>query len=71
MCNREYDKHHRLPRGHKDRKEKRFVVRVRRSQHQAWHILTRGSFDPHEAAEIINRYFIHPEYELVVRRRNG
>lgn len=69
MCKRFYDRHHRYPRGHKKRNQKEHIVRVRRSQHQAWHNLGLGSHCPYEIARIINSYFIRPDYEFVVRRK--
>ena len=63
------DKHHRRPRSLGGTEDKENIVSVPKHYHQAWHQLFHNA-SPYSIAEIINRIWIDPDYELVVRRKN-
>lgn len=62
-----YDYHHRRPKAQGGRNKHK--VLVRRSEHVAWHTLFPGHMNPHDIARSINRTWIDPSFEMVIRRR--
>lgn len=64
------DKHHRKPSSLGGDNSEENISHVPIIQHQAWHILF-SNHSPHTIAHIINDKWLDPEFELVVRRRNG
>lgn len=65
----EYEKHHKKCTSNGGDNSKDNVSWVSRARHQAWHILT-GNTHPEEIAEVINRDFLDPDYELVAVKVN-
>jgi hypothetical protein len=62
-------RHHRKPRsvGGSDRKDN--ISRIPEDLHRAWHLLFANN-PPHTIANLINEFYIDPDWELTVMRRN-
>ena len=60
--------HHRKPRSLGGRREPKNLVRLPHKKHQAWHLLF-ANFTPQQIADEINRLYLDPDYEIVVRKR--
>lgn len=61
-------KHHRRPRVLGGNGEKRNISIVPDHLHKAYHLLF-GEGNPHRIAYLLNEYYIDPDYEVVIRRR--
>ena len=67
--NREYDRHHRLPRNDKRRKSHLHISLVHKIQHRAYHCLFGDKWgNPFHVARVLNKYFIHSDYYLKVHK---
>ena len=65
MCDR-YTTHHRKPRSIGGTSDPRNLVRISEKKHAAWHLLFRN-LEPDEIAYQINRFYLDPDFEFVVR----
>ena len=60
--------HHRKPRSLGGTSESRNMSEVPSNKHEAWHTLF-YNLRPPDIAHLINQYYLDPDYEFVVRRR--
>lgn len=63
------DIHHRRARSIGGKGNKRNCIRVPKNQHEAYHLLFRN-YTPEIVAEILNKYWIDPNYQLVCLKRD-
>jgi hypothetical protein len=61
-------RHHRKPRSLGGTRSRENISRIPAKKHTAWHILFQN-FSAEQIAEEINRLYLDPDYELVLRRR--
>lgn len=62
-------RHHRKPKSLGGTTERKNVSKIPHKKHVAWHVLF-GNAPAHRIAEEINRYYIDPDYRLVIERRS-
>lgn len=62
-------KHHRCPKSLNGSDKPSNISMLPKSQHEAWHTIA-GSLNPSQIADIINKYYLDPNYAFVVVRRN-
>lgn len=66
MSDKQYDtKHHRCPESLNGKSEQRNISIVPANKHRAWHLLFKNH-PPNIIAEIINKTWIDPDYEIIV-----
>lgn len=64
---RDYTRHHRKPASRGGGNEDRNICLIPRKYHEAYHLLfANGS--PEEVCDILNKYFIDPDYVIVPHR---
>lgn len=63
------DIHHRRPRSAGGKSNKKNCIRVPKNQHKAFHLLFRN-YSPEIVAEILNKYWIDPNFQLVALQRD-
>lgn len=61
---KERDKHHRRPRSIGGTNDTRNISIVPRNKHESWHLLF-ANCTPAQIAEIINEFWLDPDYFLV------
>lgn len=61
-------RHHRKPKSLGGTGDPRNIVRLPAKKHAAWHLLFRN-LPAERIAEEINRWYIDPDYQLLVMRR--
>jgi len=61
-------RHHRKPKSLGGRAEKRNISLLPDKKHVAWHVLFRN-LPPEKIAEEINRFYIDPDFQLIVVRK--
>ena len=61
--------HHRKPTSIGGGNDERNLSEIPRRKHEAWHILFFNA-SPELIAWIINKHYLDPDYEMVVRKRN-
>jgi hypothetical protein len=61
-------RHHRKPKSLGGGMNKRNISLLPNKKHDAWHILFRNA-TPEQIAEEINRWYIDPDFQLIVVRR--
>jgi len=66
--NREYSDHHRCPETLGGKSVPRNISTVPCNKHRAWHLLFKNH-TPQRIAEIINKTWIDPDWEMVVVQR--
>ncbi len=66
MCH--FDRHHRKPRSIGGKNDARNISYIPRTHHDAWHLLFQN-WPAQKIAERINHWFLDPDYEIVVRRK--
>jgi len=59
-------KHHKRPRSLGGTSERRNISELPKSRHYAWHVLF-SNFTPERIAQEINRRYLDPDYEMIVR----
>lgn len=62
------DRHHRKPRSIGGTDDPENISIVPRNKHEAWHLLF-SNFEPELIVEIINKFWIDPEYALTAVKR--
>jgi hypothetical protein len=62
-------RHHRKPKSKGGGNHSENISRIKMKHHIAWHVLV-GDKDPEEIAELINEFYLDPEYKFVVKRTN-
>lgn len=67
----EQNRHHRIKRGGKRRCKSDNIVRVPKTEHDAFYTLFGHEWhDVHAIAEKLNQFYINPNWELVPRRKD-
>jgi hypothetical protein len=61
-------RHHRKPTSIGGTSEPRNVIRLPAKKHEAWHLLFQNR-TAQEIADLINRFYLDPDYELIARKR--
>jgi hypothetical protein len=61
--------HHRKPKSLGGNREPKNITRLPHKIHQAWHLLF-SALSPDRIAEEINKKYLDPDYEFVVRRKD-
>lgn len=66
-------RHHRKPRVLGGKNEERNISFIPQHKHRAWHLITRqpngDESTPGQIAQILNEFYLDPDYMFVVRRR--
>ena len=67
---KEYDDHHRLPKSLGGKRNSENISRVKRKQHEAWHILF-GNMTAFQIAEVINGVWLDPNFKFHLIQRSN